>query len=403
MRLPHALLGSLLLTACAGGDDISSVDIDDGMFEVEPGLWVSTAAVGGKADLPNGEVRARQLDTGGYMRIAAYWARNVDVSVAGRPALAWPLSDSRAVIARPGTPIRLGSYVYEHTGLDVIRENENQSAVVHSPVSGTAHITDWWGDQSYPNGDYSTVVSIWDPDTHVVVQVLHVQPDPSLPRDGTEFSVERGQVLGELADAGVVGGRHTHVNLVDAENQLLIDPIDSFRQYIDRTAPVAEEIYLLDAQAKRVTEIRDGAFDVVVTAFDRDQKSNINLEAASVAFTIKDQDGRVLAKVDRCKFTDAFADLTNNGMESSTIRLIDFGNATNQSVGFWPNSDIGNPDRKFRYALTNLLLEDGRCSVVAHDRDGQVEITPDVEYIDVHVELWDWRGNHSSKSSRIAR
>ncbi|HEY4179093.1 MAG TPA: hypothetical protein VGM90_19745 [Kofleriaceae bacterium] len=396
MQLRGLVLGSLVLSACVT-EDMTNDPAPTDSFEIEPGMFVSLTGSGGKADLANGDVKARPLDTSDYAVIGKYWADSRDVTVTGQPVLEWPLADSRALLDRAGTPIHIDSFVYEHTGLDVIRETEDQSPIVHAPLRGVARITDWNGFQYYPNGDYSTVISIWDPETHAVVDLMHVKPNADLPHDGTEFSVESGQEIGELAELDIPGGRHTHVTVVDAKNNTLLPPLDAFPQYIDDTPPVVKDLYFLDAHAWKQWELHDGPNDLVVTAFDRDEKSGRNLEPASAAFTVKDQTGRVIAQLDRCTFSDAFKHLAANWTTpSSTIRMIDFGNARDQVGGFWPNSDMGNPDRTFRYALTNLRLVDGECTVVADDRDGQLEITSDVQSMDVHVDLWDYRNNHGA-------
>jgi hypothetical protein len=391
-----------LLAACA----TSSTPVDDhpGTFEFEPGLFVPLAA-SGKADLPNSQFGARPLDTSGYRNIAQLFvAANKDVKRTTQPAaFDWPLSDSRAVLNRAGTPIRIDNLVYEHTGLDVIRVSEMESPVVHAPASGTAQITDWSGTQVYPQGDYSTVISIWDPSTHLVLQLMHVKPDPMLPRN-TFFEVQRGQAIGELADPGIPGGRHTHVNVIDAEHFVLVDPVTVIPSYPDTTAPLFDDFYVLDAQAKRYTTLQTGALDLVVAAHDRDDMSPRNIEVQSIAYSATDQAGNVIGSLDRCRLSDAFKVLvTNWSTASTTIRLIDFGDATGQFGGFWPSSDLGNPDRIFRYAVTNLQLVDGQCSVVANDRDGQVMIDPSVTSLNVNIDLWDDRDNHTTKQVTLTR
>ena len=403
-RAPMQRLAILALTACTTGGEPEPAPDPAATFEFEPGLFVPLVS-GGKADLPNGAFSARSLDTSGYRAIAnRFVAAHLDVKrTQVQPAFDWPLADSRTVLDREGTPICLANQVYEHTGLDVIRASEMESAVVHAPVGGTAQITDWSGGNAYPNGDYSTVISIWDPETHLVVEVMHVKPDAMLPRTGT-FTVTRGQVIGELADIGIVGGRHTHVNVVDAERFELIDPVLAIPSYPDKTKPTIEEVYLLDEMAMKRQTLKTGALDVVVSAFDRDDQSPRNLEVESIAFEAVDQAGNRLARLDRCHFSDAFEELaTDWSMNASTIRLIDFGNASGQVSGFWPSADIGNPSRLFRYAVTNLRLVDGRCSVVANDRDGQLAITDAVTSLTLTLQLWDARGNHEMKTVTIGR
>jgi hypothetical protein len=401
MRLGFGF-ASVSLLACAAGSGPTAPD--DDVFELEPGLFISRKA-DGKADLPNSAFTPRVLDTSGYRAIAnLFVAASYDVHRTTMPAaFDWPLTGSRAVLSREGTPIRLASDVYEHTGLDVIRLTETEEAIVHAPLAGTAIVSDWYGTQQFPWGDYSTVVSIWDPDTHLVVQLMHVKADPMLPR-GTFFPVTRGQPLGELADIGIAGGRHTHLNVVDAEHFELLDPITVMPQYLDTTKPVAHELYLLDAMGARHDALVSGPLDIVVSAHDRDDMSPRNLEVVSIAYSARDEMGNELGHLDRCLFSDAFKKLaTDWSMSTSTIRLIDFGNATGQFSGFWPSSDLGNPDRLFRYAVTNLVQNNGTCAVVANDRDGQLVIADTVTSLTVTVDLWDDRDNRETKQFTLAR
>ena len=392
---------AVLTAACAAPEPA-----DPGVFEFEPGLLVPLGPYDLKADLPNSAFYPRPLDTSGYRAIAQrYVAANMDVTLPQGVVAEydWPLADSQAVLGRQGTPIRLASYVYEHTGLDIIRNDEMESAAVHAPTTGTALITDWWGGESNPQYDYSTVISIWDPDTHHVLQLMHVKPDPMLPRSGF-FQVQRGQVIGELADISIPGGRHTHVNVIDAEHFELLDPVRFIPAYPDMTKPVIGEVYLLDEMARKYQTLKDGALDLVVTAHDRDDQSPRNLEVASLAFVAKDQLGNIVGELERCHLSDAFKKLaTDWSVSTTTIRLIDFGNATGQFSGFWPSSDLGNPARLFRYALTNLKLDAGQCSVVANDRDGQLTIAPEVEQLTITIEVWDARDNHETQEITLAR
>ena len=168
--------------------------------------------------------------------------------------------------------------------------------------------------------------------------------------------------------------------------------------YPDTTKPTIGEVYLLDAAAKRLDTLATGPLDLVVSAHDRDDSSQRNLEIASVAFSAKDQAGRELLRLPRCRLSDAFKLLAEDwSLETSTIRLIDFGNAMGQLSGFWPSSDVGDPDRLFRYAVTNLRIDQGQCTIVASDRDGQLEIGPEVTELTVFVQLWDSRGNRTTK------
>jgi hypothetical protein len=392
------------LVACAS--TTAPVDPpDDELFEYEPGLFISLKG-DSKADLPNGQFWPRPLDTSGYRDISnLFVAAMYDVTRTDAvAAFDWPLTASRAVLNRSGTPIRLSSQVYEHTGFDIIRLTETEDPTIHAPVAGKATITDWSGGPSSASYDYSTVISIWDPETHLVVQLMHVRPDPMLPRSGF-FDVTRGQVLGELAEVpSVPSGKHTHVSIVDGEKFEILDPVTVIPAYPDAVKPTAGELYLLDETAKRHDALQSGGLDIIVTAHDRDDMSPRNLEVTSVGFVAKDQDGNELGKLERCNLRDAFTKLaTDWSMSTSTIRLIDFGSATGQFSGFWPSSDLGNPDRLFRYALTNLKLESGTCTVVATDRDGQLTIADTVTSLTVTVDLWDARDNRETREYVLNR
>jgi hypothetical protein len=396
-------IGLSVLAACAS---TTPADQDDEqLFEFEPGMFVSLVG-DSKADLPNSQFWPRGLDTSGYRTISnLFVAAMFDVKRTDAvAAYDWPLTASRAVLNRSGTPIRLSSEVYEHTGFDIIRLSDMEDATLHAPLSGKATITDWSGNPSSSFNDYSTVISIWDPETHLVVQLMHVKPNPMLPRSGF-FDVTRGQVIGELAEIpSVPTGRHTHLTVVDGEHFEILDPVTVVPAYPDTAKPTAGELYLLDEMAKRQDTLKSGALDIIVTAHDRDDMSPRNLEVTSVAFVAKDQQGNELAKLERCQLRDAFKKLaTDWSMSSTTIRLIDFGSATGQFSGFWPSSDLGNPDRLFRYALTNLKLDNGTCTVVANDRDGQVTIADTVTSLTVTVELWDARNNRETKQYTLTR
>ncbi len=398
-------VASATILSCAQPADQDPTSTE--LIEFEPGMFTSLTR-DGKADLPNATVTARGLDTSGYKAIATRWASgSFDVTRSNAPAaFAWPVASTRSVLNRAGTPIRLSSEVYEHTGLDIIRNSEADSDVVTSPVTGRAMLTDWFGgDLIADDQAYSTVLSIWDPTTHLVIQVMHLNPDPALPRTGF-FDVQRGQVIGKLAEIQIAGGRHVHVNVVDAKQMVLIDPVTVFPDYVDSIAPKVKTAYLLDPAGKRFTKLISGPLDIVAATFDRDNNSPRNLEPASIAYIAKDQAGNVLGQLERCKLSDAFSTLVDNPnwtIKTSTIGLVDFGNAASEMTGFWPNSDLGNPERTFRYAVTNLRLVDGHCSVVATDRDGQINVSDTVSKITVQFDIWDGRSNRVRSTRTFKR
>src|SRR5262245_6383429 len=176
MRMRMAAWFAVALVGCSTAEGARE---SDDVFEYEPGLFIPLRS-DGKADLANGWFDAKVLDTSAYLTIAnLFVAAHHDVKrTQAVAAFDWPLEASRAVLNRCGTPIRLVSYVFEHTGLDVIRLSDAEDATVHAPVAGKALVTGWNGDPKNPSYHYSTVISIWDPETHLIVEVMHVKPDP---------------------------------------------------------------------------------------------------------------------------------------------------------------------------------------------------------------------------------
>ena len=398
----------VLATAVATSAGCSVTDPpepDADAFEFEPGMFVPrTWDAAGKADLPNSAFTPAYLDTSGYLAIAQqFQLAGYDVTpTAAQRAFDWPLepADQATVLNRAGTPIRLARRVYEHTGFDIIRHDAAASTEVFAPVGGIAEVTDWNGQQQLFGG-YQSVVSIWDPETHLIVQLMHVEAAPELPRDRL-FTIERGQRLGVLGAIEIRGGQHTHVNVVDASARRLVDPALLFPTYLDTTAPVIEGVYLLDEAAASHRTLTTGALDVVVEVSDRDDRSPRNLEPARIAYVARAQDGTVLGQVGGCALADAFADLELAGL-TSAIRLLDFGNAAAQVGGFWPSSDLGNPDRTFRYAVTNLRLDGDRCAVTADDRLGAIVVTDEVTSVQLSIDVWDAHGNHTAVTRTLTR
>ncbi len=244
---------------------------------------------------------------------------------------------------------------------------------------------------------------IWDPETHHILQLMHIETPGDLPV-GEFFDVVRGQPIGKLAAIDIRAARHAHVNVIDAETFTLIDPVTVLPSYRDHVEPEIGEVYVLDSRARKRDTLPTGAIDVVVTAHDRDDNSPRNLEIASLAFVAKDQDGREVARLARCELANAYERLAHDWeVTATTIRLLDFGNAREQVGGFWPDSDLGNPKRVFRYAMTNLALDGAGCSVVTEDRDGQIQVTPQVTRLTVSIEAWDHHGNRAVRTVTLSR
>lgn len=371
---------------------------------------VDDVSSGEDALLPNGAIFDVDHDGTTYKRIAEHFAsRGLDQRVALEGfAPSWPLSDtSTAVLNRFGTPVLFAEYGYYHTGFDVLRSDPSLSTDVLAPVDGLALTFDWSGARtSDVRNAYATVVAIYDPASHVITQIMHVAPTTAIAQATEPVAVKRGEVIGQLAKAPLEGPngallQHASVVFVDGENQKLLDPATLFADYKDSVAPTARAVYVASEDAKAEFDLVSGQLDVVVDAFDRDDHSERNLEVSAIAFTIKDQDGNVLSTQPRCSLDHLYESIAAPASFRAKS-LIDFGTALPQAYGAWPNSDVGNESRSFRYALTQLAVVDGRCTV-RDDTDGFVTVGDAVTKLEVSVTLWDAKGNQAEQVLEIAR
>lgn len=362
----------------------------------------------GKFDLPNGAVWDRPYDGAGYAKVVEVF-KTKGFDLAADPKLlqaGWVTPAASAALNRFGTPILLGAYGYIHTALDVMRPAVTESIDVLAPVSGTAFMFDWYGNVGWHGNAYAGVVGIWDPQSKLVFQLMHVEPAMELAMAGqNSIEVTKGQVIGKLALPPISGEhaelfRHTHVDIVDGATMRALDP-SRYLPYEDHVAPVFGEIYTLDATAKKSNKLATGKLDVVIEASDRDDHSGRNFEVNAISYSIF-IDGVLALNSPRCELDHLYERVTTENYSSGVLRLIDFGNAAGQVDGKWPSSDLGNVDRTFRYALTQLAVVDGRCTVKA-DADGFVEIPETAKSITVRVTAWDPANNLRTTRRTISR
>ena len=362
--------------------------------------------------LPNGSIFETSHDGTTYRRIAeAFAARGLDMHVDLTSfAPSWPLVDTKSMaLNRFGTPILYAQYGYYHTGLAVLRSDPSVSPEVVAPHDGLAMVFDWSGERiSEVTNPYATVVAIYDPISHVVTQLMHVAPTSALASATEPVAVTKGAVIGKLAPAPLptaadaVRLATAHLVFIDGENAKILDPATLLPDYHDSVAPEAKSLYVADASGQVTPDFTSGQIDLVVEAADRDDDSARNFEVAAIGFTVKDQDGAVLATNAKC----ALGDLYESIAAASSFRareLVDFGSAAGQMTGAWPNTDVDNPYRTFRYALTNLAHDDaGRC-IVRDDAAGFLDVGDAVTKLDVSVTLYDAKGNESTRSFELAR
>jgi len=361
--------------------------------------------------LPNSAVFEVGHDGTTYRLIAeAFASRGLDMHVDTSVfAPEWPLVDTKTTaLNRFGTPILFADYGYYHTGLAVMRTDSSVGTEVVAPHDGLALVFDWSGNRiSEVTNPYGTIVAIYDPVSHVVTQLMHVAALGSLVSATEPVQVTKGDVIGKLAPAPLPTPgdasrlANTSVVFVDGENKKLLNPAALIEGYHDSVAPEAFGVYPTDGTGQVLAELASGQLDIVVQAADRDDDSNRNFEVAAIGFTIKDQDGNVLSSNAKCALDDLYDSIAN----ASSFRareLVDFGSAASQVSGAWPNSDVDNPNRIFRYAITNLSTENGRC-VALDDESSFLEVGDAVTKLDISITLWDAKGNESTKSFEIVR
>jgi hypothetical protein len=389
-RLLKAFACSSLLVACA--QNVEDVDSSE------------------SALLPNGTVFDTGHDGTTYRLIAEHFAaRGLDMHVdTSAFAPGWPLADTKTtVLNRLGTPILYSSFGYYNTGVDVMRTDSTVGSDVLAPHDGIAVVFDWSGNRiTEVTSPYATIVAVYDPSSHVVTQLMHVAALSTIAASADPVQVTKGTVIGKLAPAPLSSGAdslrlaNTQVVFVDGENKKLLNPA-AFLPYHDAIAPEARSLYATDESSQARSELTTGHLDLVVEAFDRDDDSNRNLEVSAIAFTVKDQNGTVLASQPRCSLDEIYDSIA----APTTFRakdFIDFGSAASQMSGGWPNSDVDNPQRTFRYGLTQLGVVNGRCTVL-DDAAGFLDITDAVTKVDVSVTLWDAKGNTSEKTMELLR
>lgn len=361
--------------------------------------------------LPNDTIFETGHDGATYKAIADYFRgrSGIDLHVTLEGfAPAWPLKDDKTVVLnRLGTPILFGQFGYFHTGMDIMRSSGVVSTEVTAPHDGLAAVFDWTGAKIEASSNpQQTVVAIYDPVSHVITQLMHVDPAAALLGQTDPVTVHKGDVIGKLALAPVPGQvdrmrlAHTHVNFVDGENLKLLNPAKLF-PYKDTTLPETKTVYITTDEGKKREDFLSGKMDIVVEAADRDDDSQRNLEVSAIAFTIKDQDGNVLSQSAQCNLGDLYESIAAP-YSTKAKELIDFGSAATQVNGGWPSSDTDNAARTFRYGLTQLAVENGRCTV-KNDADGFLDIPDTVEKLSVEVTLWDGSGNKSVSTTEVLR
>ncbi len=370
--------------------------------------------------LPNQDFTVLDSPSELYMNLIAFFgASELDFDPdPSQLSLTWPLATEHVdLLTRFGTPTLLATVdesnfqaAYFHEALDIRRPNAIDSDEVNAPVSGLATVI-YDGDPSGNEvSDYSVGIAIYDPKSHLVINLLHVLPIDSV-KAGELKSVKQGDLIGHLTPVESmkpefeINYRHTHLAVVDVHNKKLVNPLTHFAQYKDSVPPTAKDVYLLDETGRRMDSLHSGSLDLVANVFDRDDSSQRNFEIGYLAFKVTDDQGLELKSLESCGLNS----LTENSLDSASSKninsFLDLSGAIEQASEVeWIDlkTDAANPNRSFRYALTNIKSNQGACSVMP-DQDGILSIADNVKYIDVFIAIRDQHGNTTTTTKRFER
>lgn len=341
--------------------------------------------------------------------------------------LHWPLRDNHFTIFDAFETSEVGEYVDEngqkgywtmaHQAIDVIRSSISISTEVIAPVSGFAVVSCDRFDGAKCEDivePYRHAVSIYDPRSHLIVGLLHVGPIPELKNAKGPIWVNQGQLIGHLGEVSpakpeyVDAFRHTHLFLMDIslKNPKLLNPIDHFPDYTDAVKPIVQEMYLRNDQGEKVKILSDGKFDLVVSTFDLDGRSSIQMPISSLSYKVYDDQHRVLADVKNCQIDEILNSSNDRETITSMKSLFDLEETLRDiSPDYWQDAsvNVGVKNRSFRYSLTNLQRSGwNQCRLVL-DEEGFLEITNSVQWIEVQVVATDHRGNKRTSNTKFFR
>ena len=326
--------------------------------------------------------------------------------------LDWPLKDRPNLLTRAGTPtyvlfegISEQGFSFLHEALDIAPFSPGYNGAVYAPLGGKARLISQNNDNDPDSNHYDVAVAIKVKDMNFVVSILHINPDPGLSFDKF-VELEAGDIIGKLTPVDSMSNskdaydyRHVHLSIFDLDNKAIVNPIRNIKGPKDEIMPVINNVYLLDEDAKISKTLKDGKFDVLVEVWDRDNNNNRNFEVANFTFSINTEFDTLI--------DERHCDLEPlvRGLQITDIRnLIDFSAAGGQLYSNWQEikTDANNPNRSFRYAITNMQVSNSSC-LPMKDEDGFIEITPDINQIEVSVKVADYFGNETTKVFIISR
>ena len=427
-KIGAALLASSALVSPSGSSKALSLTDRDGY--VPPGR---EEAVG----LPFGMVNVGTFKSAALVGESVALFRNQQYALAARAKellLQSPLPSARIVTPnRFGTPYVMvrneepWGAIYTsliHDGVDIKRSDPSASAVVGAPVAGYAAVIG--GQLTGTPSDYNTAVVIYDPKSRLVTALLHVRPDASLSESVEPKWVKRGDPVGELAvppgipPLQVEEFRHVHVMVIDGSRRepRLLNPIRFLKGYVDEVSPKLLSLDLVGDNDQLSARLISGRRDLVVTVSDRDgdgtpsnRGSGVNLEPSKIGYELTAFAGknvRFTKALRTCDLDPLFRTPDLNKVAQAVANLTDVVTAGNTQAlpsvfNDGTRSDQDNPNRVFRYDLSNLRrAKSGACTVKA-DQDAYLSIPKEVDRIRVKVTLEDALGNRAQDSFELVR
>ena len=324
-------------------------------------------------------------------------------------SLKWPIDSKKSsLLTRFGTPTVITTeqrmfnknFYYSHEALDITRHDHAESHNVYSPVSGIAIIIeDGIINESLKDLDYySTAVAILDENSNAIISLLHIKPSLSLSKKYFT-KVSKGDLLGEMALVTSMQDpikqelyKHIHLTMIDPINKNLINPIFYTDHYIDDVKPIIKDISLFDKKGKKHDALVHGEVDLVITGYDKDNFSNRNFEIAEFTFIVKDLHNNIIHQVKDCHL-DFLSNALTFKNNKDAYYLDHIGKFVNDDFDlFYTNASVR--DREFSYVLSHFKNSSHRC-ILKKDKDSNLSINKDIDFINVEIEIKDYFGNKS--------
>jgi hypothetical protein len=139
----------------------------------------------------------------------------------------------------------------------------------------------------------------------------------------------------------------------------------------------------------------------VLEAYDRDNFSQRNFEISALQYEIHDDEGRVLQQTAKCNLDIFTEPIFLKVLPANLFLDLDSSLTQANTNVFEFKTDAGNPDRTFKYLISNIVSSSSSCSL---KKMKDFLVIPDgIKELKVIGEIFDLRGNKTSFSKTFSR